>query len=253
MNTLRLCALAALILPLPALAQTGATPDRTTWRVALEVGASFQTLNEVQIPSRTGTRFDYNALTGEPVSPFFRAELDVDPWERHGLRFVYQYLRNEGTGTLPGVTIFAGRVFLPVAQTSGRYSFDTFRATYRYTLIERPDFRLRVGATLLVRDAEIRLTQFGRNARDENIGVAPLLHASFDWRFAPRFTLQGEVDGLGFGQGYAVDLGLRVGYDVTRNWQVSAGWRMLAGGVDNSDTYAFARFQTVTAGVAYRF
>jgi opacity protein-like surface antigen len=61
------------------------------------------------------------------------------------------------------------------------------------------------------------------------------------------------VDGLGFGQGYAVDLGLRVGYDVTRNWQVSAGWRMLAGGVDNSDTYAFARFQTVTAGVAYRF
>ena len=244
----RLAVLSALVLAPPALAQ-----ERARWRVALEIGASFQTANEVHIPSRTGTRFDYDALTGGPVSPFFRAELEAGPWERHGLRFVYQYLRNEGTGTLPTPTRFAGQVFLPAVPTSGRYSFDTFRATYRYTLIDRHDFRLRLGATLLVRDAEIRLTQPGRRARDEDVGVVPLLHAGFDWRFAPRLVLIGEADGLGFGQGYAVDLGLRVGYDVAPGWQVSGGWRMLAGGVDNSSTFAFARFQTLTAGLAYRF
>ena len=70
----RLAVLSALVLAPPALAQ-----ERASWRVALEVGASFQTANEVQIPSRTGTRFDYHALTGGPVSPFFRAELEAGP------------------------------------------------------------------------------------------------------------------------------------------------------------------------------
>lgn len=243
-----LAVLPALVLALPAVAQ-----ERSLWRVSLEAGATFQTMNDVRIPNSTGTRFDLNALQGSPVSPFFRAELEVEPWARHGLRFVYQYLRNEGTGTLPTATFFAGRVFQPGTPTSGRYSFDTFRVTWRYTVFESPEFRLRLGATLLLRDAEIRLSQNGRIARDEDIGVAPLLHASFDWRFAPRFTLMGEVEGLGFGQGYALDLGLRVGYDVAPRWQVSGGWRMLTGGADTSSTFAFARFQTVTAGVAYRF
>ena len=35
--------------------------------------------------------------------------------------------------------------------------------------------------------------------------------------------------------------------------QATLGWRMLTGGVDNDTTYNFATFQTITAGVAYRF
>ena len=43
------------------------------------------------------------------------------------------------------------------------------------------------------------------------------------------------------------------GFDLTPQWQATLGWRMLTGGVDNDTTYNFATFQTITAGVAYRF
>lgn len=233
---------------LPALAQ-----DRQAWRVELEAGATFQTMNNVRNPGNTGTRFDMNALQGDPVSPLFRAAVDWDPWARHGFRLGYQYLRNEGSGTLPGVTSFAGGSFAPDARTTARYRFDTWRATYRYTILETEAFRLRLGVTGLIRDAEIRLTQNGVTRRDSNVGFVPLLHASFDWRIAPRWSLMGDIDGLAAPQGSAFDLGLRMGHDLTTQWQATLGWRMLTGGVDNSSTYNFARFQSLVAGLAYRF
>lgn len=247
---MKLLLLAAFLsgLALPAVAQ-----ERTTWRVELEAGAAFQTMNNVRNPGNTGTRFDMNALQGDPVSPIFRAAVDFDPWERHGFRLAYQFLRSEGTGALPRTTGFAGGTFAPNTRTTGDYRFDTWRATYRYTLIQTEDFRLRIGLTGLIRDAEIRLTQNGVTRRDSNVGFVPLLHASFDWRVAPGWRLMGDIDGLAAPQGSAFDLGLRAGYDITRNWQATLGWRMLTGGVDNSTTYNFARFQSVVGGLAYRF
>lgn len=235
-------------LTMPALAQ-----ERTAWRVELEAGATFQTKNEVRNPGNTGTQFNLNAMQGAPTSPYFRAALAWDPWDRHGFLVAYQYLRNEGSGTLPSVTSFANTSFAPNTRTTGNYRFDTWRVTYRYSLVQTESFRLRVGVTGLIRDAEIRLNQNGVTRSDSNIGFVPLLHASFDWKIAPRWSLMGEIDGLAAPQGSAFDLGLRAGYDVAANWQATLGWRMLAGGVDNSTTYNFARFQSVVAGLAYRF
>jgi opacity protein-like surface antigen len=241
---------AALALAAPAAASA---QNASAWRVELEAGATFQTRNSAQVRGDTGTRFDLDRLQGSPVSPLLRAAVEFDPWARHGFRVAYQYLRNEGTGTLPGVTSFAGGVFQPGVATKGEYRFDTWRATYRYTLWRGETLRVRIGLTGLLRDAEIRLTQNGQTRRDADVGFVPLLHASFDWRFAPRWTLMGDIDALGASQGRAVDLGLRVAHDVSRSWQVMAGWRFLDGGVDNDSVYNFARFHSLTAGLAYRF
>lgn len=249
----RLLPAALLAAPLAGLSLPAAAQDRTTWRLDLEAGVTFPTRNDVRIPSRTGTAFDMNRLQGEPASPFFRATVEADPWQRHGFRFAYQYLRNEGSGALPTATTFTTGVFAPGARTTGNYRFDTWRFTYRYTLVQQENFRLRIGITGLIRDAEIRLTQGGLVRRDSDVGFVPLLHASFDWRIAPRVTLMGEIDALGASQGRAIDIGLRAAYDLDRNWQVTGGWRFLDGGVDNSDVFNFARFHTLTAGVAYRF
>ncbi len=249
MHRLLAAAPLALVLSLPAAAQEA----RPQWRLDLEAGASFVARNDVRIPSRGGTEFDLAALQGSPVSPLVRAGVEWDPWQRHGFRLLYQYLRSEGTGALPSATAFAGRNFAPGEGTTGTYRFDTWRATYRYTLVDTAGFRLRVGATLLLRDAEIRLRQGGVTARDSDIGVVPLLHASFDWRFAPAWTLRGEIDALAASQGRAIDLGLRVARDLSPGWEASAGWRMLDGGVGNDSVRNFARFHGLTAGVAYRF
>lgn len=246
MNAIRLLALPLACAALPAAAQT-------PWRLDLEAGASFTRMNEVRIPSRTGTEFDLNRLQGSPASPLLRVGVDWDPWQRHGFRLQYQYLRTEGTGTLPGPTAFAGQAYAPGVATTGNYRFDTWRATYRYTLVDTPDFRLRIGATLLLRDAEIRLRQGGVTSRDSDVGVVPLLHASFDWRFAPAWTLRGDVDALGASQGRAIDVGVRVARELAPGWEGSLGWRMLDGGVDNSSVRNFARFHGVTLGAAYRF
>ena len=235
------------------LAAAPAAAQAPQWRLDLEAGASFTRMNDVRIPSRTGTEFDLAGLQGSPALPLLRAGVEWDPWQRHGFRVLYQYLRSEGTGTLPGPTAFAGQSYAPGVATTGNYRFDTWRATYRYTLLDTPEFRLRIGATLLVRDAEIKLRQGGVTSRDADVGVVPLLHASFDWRFASAWTLRGEVDALGASQGRAIDAGLRVARDLAPGWEASLGWRMLDGGVDNSSVRNFARFHGVTLGAAYRF
>jgi hypothetical protein len=250
---MRFRVLAAIAPAMAVFASAAVAQDRSAWRLDLESGATFQTKNEVRNPGNTGTQFNLNALQGDPVSPFFRATLAWDPWQRHGFLVAYQYLRNEGSGTLLSPTNFANTTFAPGVRTTGDYRFDTWRATYRYTLVQTPDFRLRVGLTGLIRDAEIRLSQNGITRSDSNVGFVPLLHASFDWRIAPRVSLMGELDGLAAPQGGALDIGLRAGFDVTPQWQATVGWRMLTGGVDNDTTYNFARFQSVTAGLAYRF
>jgi hypothetical protein len=244
-------AAAALLLGLGAIPDARAEGPRL--RLDLEGGATWTARNDVRVPGNQGTQFAMDALTGEGPSGLFRAALAWDPWERHGVRVVYQYLRAEGTGTLGQPTLFAGGTYAPGVPTEGHYRFDTWRATWRYTVLRTEAVTLRLGLTGLVRDAEIRLSQGGTSSRDSDVGFVPLLHASLDWRLAPRLTAMAEIDALGARQGYAVDLGLRLGWDVDRNWQVTGGYRLLDGGVDNSSTFAFATFHSLTAGVAYRF
>lgn len=238
----------AFVLALPAAAQEGRV------RLELEAGAAFASRNDVRIPGNTGTLFDMNALQGEPTSPVFRATIDWQAWERHGFRFSYQYLRTEGTGTLPGPTLFRNAVFAPGVPTQGTYQFDTWRATYRYTLHQGEQTRLYVGATVLVRDAEIGLTQAGVPAqRRSDLGVVPLLHLAAEWRPMPGLRLIAEVDGLAAPQGYAIDAALRGAVALGPNWEATLSYRLLDGGADNNSVYTFATFHSVTAGIAYRF
>jgi hypothetical protein len=237
---------------LAAISLPAAAQERTAWRLDLEAGVTFQNDNSVRVDGRTSTRFDMNRLQGEPASPFFRATVEADPWQRHGFRFAYQYLRTEGSGALPGATTFTTGVFAPGVRTTGKHRFDTWRFTSRCTLVQQENVRLRIGVTGLIRDAEIRLTQGGLVRRDSDLGFVPLLHASFDGRIAPRVTLMGEIDALGASQGRAIDLGLRAACGLDRHWQVTGGWRFLDGGANNQDVFHFARFHTLTAGVAYR-
>jgi hypothetical protein len=246
----RLAAALALCLPLAAPAAAQSWP--TGVRIELELGGVSTLNNDVRIPNPGGTRFDMQGLTGDGPDLFGRATLDYD-WGRHGLRGSYQPLRTEGTGTLPGTTLFAGGSFAGGVATEGRYRFDTWRATYRYTVWDTGAFRLRLGGTVLVRDALVELRQGATRAQDSNVGVVPLLHAAAEWRVAPRWTLLAEADALAAPQGRAIDLALRAAYDLSDRWQLTGGLRMLEGGADNNSVYSFGWFLGGTIGVAARF
>jgi hypothetical protein len=85
------------------------------------------------------------------------------------------------------------------------------------------------------------------------VGVAPLLNFSTEWGFARRWTAIFDFEGLAGGPGRALDLALKVRYDLTDRWSVGGGYRMLEGGVDSDDVYNFSWFHYGFLTVGYQF
>jgi len=233
-----------------------AAVDRNHWKrfsFELEVGPVWQSKNDVRIPGDTGTEFSFKDLTGSGPYASGRFTFDWNIRQRHGLRFIAAPLRIDGTGTFDQPVSFAGQNFAPATATKGKYKFDTYRLGYRYLFLNKKAWKLRVGGTLLLRDAKIELEQAGVKASDSNVGVAPLLNFSADWAFARRWKAIFDFEGLAGGPGRALDLALKVRYDLTDRWNVGGGFRTLEGGADNDDVYTFSWFNYAIITFGYQF
>jgi hypothetical protein len=220
--------------------------------IGLEAGAVGFSKNDVRIPNATGTRFDMTNLTGSGPEFFARLDAHWDINSKHGLRIVLAPLEVSGTGELEQDTSFAGETF-PAGTTDATYKFNAYKFTYRYTLVERDKWTLRIGATGVVRDANIELRQGSLQANDDNVGFVPALHLGADYRFSDRWQFRLDFDGLAGGPGRLFDAGLFVDYDVSENWRVGAGYRTLEGGADTDDVYNFAWLHYAVLAVNYRF
>ncbi|MFC1863450.1 hypothetical protein ACFL1Z_05810 [Thermodesulfobacteriota bacterium] len=242
-----------LLLLLPVEVQADDQKDWDRFRFEVEAGPVWQNKNDVRIPGNSGTKFSFKDLTGSGPYASGRFTFDWNIRKKHGLRFLVAPLQIEGTGTFDQPVDFAGATFAPGVSTKGKYKFNTYRITYRYLLLNKNALRLRVGGTLLVRDAEIELEQSGVKSSDSNVGVAPLLYVSGEWDFAQRWTAILDFDGLAGGPGRVLDLALKVRYDLTDRWSVGAGYRMLEGGADTDDVYNFSWFNYALLTVGYRF
>lgn len=227
--------------------------DAKPFAIEVEAGPLWQARNDVRIPGDTGTRFSMRNLIGNGPFGVGRVTTDWDIDPHHALRGVIAPIEFSDTGTLTQSTSFDGQTFASGVPTKGTYKFSSYRLGYRYTFLHDEYWRLRVGGTLFVRDAKIRLEQGGLSASDSNVGVVPLLNLSADFFPATRWRLTGEFDGLAAEQGRAFDLAVKTHYDVTDDWSVSLGYRMIEGGVDNDTVFNFALLQTVTASLTLRF
>jgi hypothetical protein len=54
----------------------------------------------------------------------------------------------------------------------------------------------------------------------------PLLHAFGEYRFWRSFRVGGDIDALGGGQGRGLDAGMRLSYDFSPGWSISAAYRL---------------------------
>lgn len=243
MRTIRSLAVAAKLL-LPALASAA---DLGAW-VELEAGPAWQSRNDVQIPADTGTRFSLRQLGSGPVEAY-RAYAGVR-LGRHELRALWAPLTFDLGGTLKAPVSFQGKTFGTAAPVDSRYRFDSYRLTYRYSLVERGRWGLKVGFTGKIRDAEIRLRQEGTLARRSNTGFVPLLHLAGSLKLAPSWTLLLDVDALAAPQGRAEDVALLLGWSATPNVQLRAGYRTVEGGADGGGgVYNFTWLHYAVAGV----
>jgi hypothetical protein len=237
---------------LSASVQAQTTRPATTFEV--EGQAVWTSRIDVQSPNTAaGSRFALDGLTGSGASTEGRLELSHEFRPRHEVRAVYAPLSVSGTGVLPSAVAFQGQNFAAGPATQGRFQFDSYRLGYRYLWLDRPDLTVKVGATLKVRDAAISLRQGALYAERTDTGVVPLLHVRAEQRLGPRWRLIGDVDGLVGPNGRAFDIAAKVSYDITRDFSIAAGYRMLDGGADNSTVYTMSRFHYGVVSLTARF
>ena len=245
----------ALIIVLISLSATKvAAQEEPRFALELEVGAVWQTSNEVQIPNTAaGTRFSLAELVGNGPLPAGRLYFTWNIAGRHSLRLLLAPLSYTKPGTFATPVNFVGQTYVAGVPVEGTYKFNSWRLGYRYRFLNRERLKLTVGFTAKIRDAKIELAQGSTTSKDTDLGFVPLLHLGADWNFSERWHLIFDAQGLAGGPGRAFDVALKVNYDFNERWALGAGYRTVEGGVDIDRLYNFAWFQFAVVSGVFRF
>ncbi len=220
-------------------------------RIDLDAGAGWIPRNEAAFPGDSGSRFDLaRASTSGPV-PVFRGEAVWPASPQTEWRLLAAPFRAAEGGRLDEPVSFGGAQFQAGA-VRGRYRFDSYRLTFRSLWKEGPRSRWMAGGTLKVRDAEIGLDQNGLSRRTRNTGFVPLLNVWGREELGGHWSLELQFDGLGAPQGYAVEGEAKAVYrSGAGEWYAAV--RLLDGGADNDEVYAFATLFSVAFGMRLQF
>ena len=228
--------------------------DDSRFSLELEVGPAWQSKNDVQIPNDLmGTRFSLKDLVGTGPWAAGRVYFTWNINRKHSLRLLAAPLSYTETGTFDDPVNFAGATYEPGTPVDATYQFNSWRIGYRWKFKDGDRWKLWLGFTAKVRDARIELEQGDITSKDTDVGVVPLLAFAADYRFADRWHALFDFEGLAGGPGRAIDASLKVGYDINNSWSVTAGYRMVEGGVDIDDVYNFAWFQYAVVSGVFRF
>ncbi len=243
-----------LILASTAISSPATAADAPRFSLELEVGPVWQSSNDVQIPnSELGTRFSLKDLVGAGPWPAGRIYFTWNINNKHGLRVLLAPLSYTETGIFDDEVLFAGEAYEAGIPTEATYQFNSWRLSYRYKFKNGDRWQLWVGFTAKIRDAKIELRQGEVTSKDTDLGVVPLAHFAADWRFAEKWHFIADFDGLAGGPGRAIDLALKIGYDINDRWSVTAGYRGVEGGADVDEVYNFAWFNYAIVSGVLRF
>jgi hypothetical protein len=230
-----------------------AVDDQPRWQLGVEAGPVWQSSNDVQIPGDSGTRFSLADFAGSGPFLSYRIELAYEISPRHSLRFLLAPFEYSESGVFNEDVFFVDQTFDAGQTTEAGYRFNSYRLTYRYLFHQGESWRWHIGITAKIRDAEITLSQNGKYASDKDTGLVPLLHLFGRYQLTDRWNFIVDFDGLASAQGRAIDLGLFARYDMSSQWYLGGGYRLLEGGADNDDVYNFAWFNYLVLSAGYRF
>jgi hypothetical protein len=236
-----------------SLATLGDVGKPCRWTAELEGGAVFSGYNDARIPNVGGTLFSLSEDLDIAAKAYYRLRLSYAVSRRHELSLLYAPLTLKAEGRLPAAVSFVGVLFPEGSAVEGIYTFNSYRLTYRYRLLDKPRLRLDIGFTAKIRDAEIALTSPALSAAKTNVGFVPLLHLRLDWEWGARFGLLLEADAAAAKQGRAEDVLLALNWRLSPRTQLRFGYRFVEGGADVDEVYNFAFIHYLAAGLAFRF
>jgi hypothetical protein len=213
----------------------------------------FSGYNEARIPNVGGTLVSLSEDLSIAAKAYYRLRLSYAISRRHELSLLYAPLTLKATGTLPAAVNFTGVLFSQGADVDGIYTFNSYRLTYRYRLVDRARLRLDIGFTAKIRDAEIALEAPGLAASKTNVGFVPLLHLRLAWEWGARLGLLLEADAAAAKQGRAEDVLLALNWRLSPRAQLRFGYRFVEGGADVDEVYNFAWIHYIAAGLAFSY
>ncbi|MFC2157299.1 hypothetical protein ACFLT9_05630 [Acidobacteriota bacterium] len=232
-------------------------PLKAADRLSLDVefGFTWAGYNDVRIPGDTGTPFSLTDDFDTPGRMVYRLRLSYRIAARHTLSLLYAPLRLTATGSNDQPIFFEDRTFGTNTSLEGLYQFNSYRLTYRFTLVSNDRWEVGIGLTAKIRDAEIRLTSPTDQVSKTDLGFVPLLHFKFLWKASDRIhiLLGGDALASPGGQGRAEDVNLALLYRVGKNMQLKAGYRIVEGGANVQSVYNFALLHYIVMGIIWDF
>jgi hypothetical protein len=221
--------------------------------IDFETGIVSAGYNDVRIPGDQGTLFSLKDDLISKTELFFRLRANYTITSRHTLSLLYAPLETESKGNLPYDILFEGVTFPANTDMTGTYKFNSYRLTYRYEIVLKPEFEFGLGFTAKIRDAKIALFSAGLISEKTNLGFVPIINFRLLWNIDDTFGLLLDGDALVVPQGRAEDVLIAATYKLSDNLRIRAGYRILEGGADNDEVYNFALFHYASVGFSYTF
>jgi hypothetical protein len=221
--------------------------------VDVESGMVFSGYNDVQVPGDVGTPFSLKTDLAPEPSPFFRLRAGYTIKSKHTISALYAPLTIQAEGSPNFPIAFAGETFPTHAPIDASYTFNSYRLTYRYRLVDNPNFEFGLGLSGKIRDAEIALSSDELTASKTNVGFVPLINFRLYWQMHEKMGILFRGDALAAPQGRAEDVLLAGTYMLSEQLQLRCGYRILEGGADSDEVYNFTLVHYATVGVSYTF
>ncbi|MFO7869310.1 MAG: hypothetical protein R6U95_08450 [Bacteroidales bacterium] len=221
--------------------------------IDVETGLIFTGYNDVRIPGNNGTLFSFKDDLTSETELFYRARLNYTINTHHTISLLFAPLETKSKGSVSNDIIFEGTVFPANTEITGNYKFNSYRLTYRYTIVNKPQIEFGLGFTAKIRDARIALSSSGLSEEKINMGFVPIINFKLLWNIDNKFGLLFEGDALAAPQGRAEDVLLAATYTLSDTFKIRAGYRILEGGADNDEVYTFSLFHYAAVGLSYTF
>jgi hypothetical protein len=233
-----------------------AVPAAKQGLLDLETGAVVGgAYNRIRVPGSSGTEFDFTGgdFRTRPAW-FYRVRIGYTFADRHTFSLLYAplSLRAEA-GRLSEPILFNGAAFSAGRPLDVRYTFNSYRLTYRFDFVRKERLRFGAGLTGKIRDAAIRLESGEAQSTKTNVGFVPLVNFLLDWGFSEKAGLLVEGDALAAPQGRAEDVFAGFRYRPADAIGFKVGYRLLEGGADNEEVYNFTLIHYLSAGAVWRF
>jgi hypothetical protein len=231
----------------------GASNVKAQPLIDLESGLVSTGYNNVRIPGDTGTRFSLKDNLIPKSAFFYRIRLNYTIKSRHTISLLYAPLETKSKGSTTKDILFEGVVFPANTELTGSYKFNSYRLTYRYSIVQKRRVEFGLGLTAKIRDAKIALASAGLVSEKANVGFVPIINFRLLWHIYNKFGILLDGDALAAPQGRAEDVQIAATYKLSDHLSVRAGYRMLEGGADNDVVYNFALFHYACVGLSFGF